>query len=92
VAAAALIEEDHVPLAGTADSLALRLKPGRVETQKLGADLGEVALEVGGHRERRRIVPRPARQVGIDHLTAAARGLGEPLDITGEAIQARPRP
>jgi hypothetical protein len=56
---AALIEERHVPIAGSTDSLALTVKPGWFQSENLVTDLPELRLEVARQREVRRLVPGP---------------------------------
>jgi hypothetical protein len=56
---AALVEERHVPIARSPDSLTLTVKPGWFQSENLVTDLREVRLEVARQREVRRIVPRP---------------------------------
>jgi hypothetical protein len=56
---AALVEERHVPIARSPDSLTLAVKLGWFQSENLVTDLREVRLEVAHQWEVRRIVPRP---------------------------------
>jgi hypothetical protein len=55
---ATLVEERHVPIAGSSNALSLTVKPRWFQSENLVMDRCEVRLEVAREREVSRIVPR----------------------------------
>ena len=81
MAAPALVQERHIPVASPVNALALAVKPCGLERQELVANRGIVGLEVADDRKLGAIVPGSSLKIGIHRSRSRSAGVGERLDV-----------